>query len=105
MGTLQREGQHPLRTLYERVPGKACGRRWTCGSASTPNRTRMPCSASPWRCGFAGGLGVLLVAASGYWIARLGWPRCALSDEARSLSPQRLSQRLAHGRCRRNWAT
>jgi two-component system heavy metal sensor histidine kinase CusS len=50
-----------------------------------------------WRCGSPAGWACCWWPASGYWIARLGWPLRALSDEARSLSPQRLSQRLAPG--------
>jgi len=39
--------------------------------------------------------GMLLVAGLGYWIARIGLrPLTRLSDEARSLSPSKLSQRL-----------
>lgn len=96
MGTLPREGGHPLRTLYERVPGK--GARpdvdlWIGIDSEPYTQALQRFGVALW---VAGGLGVLLVAGLGYWIARLGLaPLRALSNEARSLSPQRLSQRLA----------
>ena len=95
MGTLPREGGYPLRTLYERVPAR--GMRpavdvWI-GIDSEPYAHVL--QRSSWALWIAGTLGVLLVAVLGYWIARLGLaPLRALSDDARSLSPQRLSQRL-----------
>lgn len=95
MGTLQREGQHPLRTLYERVPGKGVRPAvdlWIAIDSEPYTHVLQRFAVALW---VAGGLGVLLVAGLGYWIARLGLaPLRALSDEARSLSPQRLSQRL-----------
>jgi len=95
MGTLQREGQHPLRTLYERVPGKGVRPAvdlWIGIDSEPYTHALQRFAVALW---VAGGLGVLLVAGLGYWIARLGLaPLRALSDEARSLSPQRLSQRL-----------
>lgn len=95
MGTLQREGQHPLRTLYERVPGKGVRPAvdlWIGIDSEPYTHALQRFAVALW---VAGALGVLLVAGLGYWIARLGLaPLRALSDEARSLSPQRLSQRL-----------
>lgn len=95
MGTLQREGAHPLRTLYERVPGKGVRPPvdlWIGIDSEPYTHALQRFAVALW---VAGVLGVLLVAGLGYWIARLGLaPLRALSDEARSLSPQRLSQRL-----------
>ncbi|HEL5402983.1 TPA: heavy metal sensor histidine kinase [Stenotrophomonas maltophilia] len=95
MGTLQREGGHPLRTLYERVPGKGVRPAvdlWIGIDSEPYTHALQRFALALW---VAGVLGVLLVAGLGYWIARLGLaPLRALSDEARSLSPQRLSQRL-----------
>jgi two-component system heavy metal sensor histidine kinase CusS len=95
MGTLQREGQHPLRTLYERVPGKGVRPAvdlWIGIDSEPYTHALQRFAVALW---IAGVLGVLLVAGLGYWIARLGLaPLRALSDEARSLSPQRLAQRL-----------
>ena len=95
MGTLQRDGAHPLRTLYERVPGKGVRPPvdlWIGIDSEPYTHALQRFAVALW---VAGVLGVLLVAGLGYWIARLGLaPLRALSDEARSLSPQRLSQRL-----------
>lgn len=94
MGTLQREGQHPLRTLYERVPGKGVRPAvdlWIGIDSEPYTHALQRFAVALW---VAGGLGVLLVAGLGYWIARLGLAPLRALDEARSLSPQRLSQRL-----------
>ncbi|WMJ69374.1 heavy metal sensor histidine kinase [Stenotrophomonas sp. 24(2023)] len=94
MGTLAR-GSEQLRTLHHHVPGH--GERpavdlWI-GIDDEPYAQAL--QRFSWALWVAGVLGVLLVAGLGYWIARLGLrPLRALSNEARALSPQRLSQRL-----------
>jgi len=99
MGSVQLPGrEHAFRTLARPIPGEG---------ARPPARLIVAIDSSPFvatmaRFAYAlsalSAAGVVLVAALGYWVARLGLrPLRRLSGEAHALSPQRLSQRLRVG--------
>ncbi|KAF1016931.1 MAG: Sensor kinase CusS [Stenotrophomonas maltophilia] len=94
MGTLV-QGREQMRTLHRHVPGHGTRPAVDLWIAIDDAPFEHVLQRFSWALWMAGALGVLLVGALGYWIARLGLaPLRALSDEAQSLSPRRLSQRL-----------